>query len=153
MVSQLVSGWKFSGMTVWMSGDPLNITESNTASLNATAAWTLRPNRIASGFVAHPTISEWFNPAAFVTPPLYTFGNSGRDILRGPSYFQPDWGLSRSFKIKEDKHLDSQWQVFDAFNRINLADPTTNISSSLVGTITGIANPVRTMKFGLHFYF
>ena len=152
VVGQIVSGWNFSGITVWMSGDPLNVTESNTASLNATAAWTLRPNRIGSGRVSQSNHRAMVgqNPAAFRTPAaIYVREFKSENILRGPSLLPTGLGFVAprgSFRIKEDKRVLFEWQVFDAFNRINLADPTTNISSSLVGTITGISNPVRTMQ-------
>jgi hypothetical protein len=57
-----------------------------TANLSGALSGTWRPNRIASGTVTNPTVNEWFDPAAFVQPTPYTFGNSGRDILFGPSY-------------------------------------------------------------------
>lgn len=151
LVTSLVSNWQFSGVTTWMSGLPLTVIESNDASLNSDCC-TLRPNRIASGFVSNPTIHEWFNPNAFVTPPLYTFGNSARSILRGPSFFEPDWSLARSFRFGEDHRLQFRWEVFDAFNNINLANPNTDISSALVGQITNIEAPNRTMEFGLHLF-
>jgi hypothetical protein len=151
VVSHLVSGWQFSGVTTWMSGDPLTPILSNSASLNSTCC-TLRPDRIASGFVSNPTQFKWFNPSAFVTPPPYTFGNSGRGILRGPSFFEPDWSLARSFRITESKRLEFQWQVFNAFNTANLADPSTDISSVLAGQIFNVAAPMRRQQFGIHFF-
>jgi len=34
--------------------------------------------------VANPSVSQWFNTAAFAIPAEGTFGNSGRNTLRGP---------------------------------------------------------------------
>jgi outer membrane receptor protein involved in Fe transport len=153
VVNQIVSGWKFSGITSWMSGDPLNVIESNLASLNVGATWTLRPDRKpGGGFVPNPTIAQWWDKTAFSTPAQYKFGNSSRNILRGPSFFQPDWGLARSFRIKEDKRVLFDWQVFNCWNRMNRSDPNMDISSSLAGVITNNMAPVRIMKFGLHLY-
>lgn len=151
VVSHLVSGWQFSGVTTWMSGDPLTPFLSNSASLNSTCC-QLRPDRIGSGFVSNPTQFKWFNSQAFVVPPPYTFGNSGRGILRGPSFFEPDWSLARSFRITEDKRLEVRWQVYNAFNTANLGDPTTDISSVLASQIFGISAPMRTQQFGIHFF-
>jgi hypothetical protein len=129
------------------------VIESNLASLNVGATWTLRPDRKpGGGFVPNPTIAQWWDKTAFSTPAQYKFGNSSRNILRGPSFFQPDWGLARSFRIKEDKRVLFDWQVFNCWNRMNRSDPNMDISSSLAGVITNNMAPERIMKFGLHLY-
>ena len=40
------------------------------------------PNRIGSGPCRNRTIQRWFNPADFVSPGNYTFGNSGQKHSR-----------------------------------------------------------------------
>ncbi len=65
----LLSGPPFS---VFVPGDPAGLAGDG----------TLRADRVASGHLSNPTIAEWFDTSAFVAPPPFTFGNSGRDILR-----------------------------------------------------------------------
>jgi hypothetical protein len=45
-----------------------------------------------------------------------------------------------------------QWDAFNTFNRVNYSNPSTTITSSTFGQITG-ANPPRQMQFGLKFSF
>ena len=151
VVNALVSGWKWSGITRWMSGDPLTPFMGNAASLNSTCC-TLRPDRIKSGFVANPTTAQWFDVTAFVPPPLYTFGNSGRGILRGPEFWTADWALARDIKIGETRRIQFQWEVLNAFNHANLSDPNMAVDSSTAGMIFGIAQGMRTQQFGIHLF-
>ena len=44
------------------------------------------PNQVASAAVSNPSVNEWFNPAAFVTPSAGSFGNEHRNTLIGPNW-------------------------------------------------------------------
>lgn len=151
-VNGLVSGWKWSGITRWMSGPPLTITWGDQSLLNSNCC-ALRPDRIGSGFVSNPTASLWYNPKAFVQPAAYQVGNSARNILRGPRFFNADWSLARDIKLGETERLQFQWQLLNAFNHVNLANPDTTADDSTAGQIFGIAQGMRTMQLGIHFYF
>ncbi len=152
VVNALVSGWKWSGITRWMSGPPLTIGWGDQSLLNSNCC-SLRPDRIASGFVSNPTASMWYNPKAFVQPGQYQVGNAARNILRGPSFFDADWSLARDFRLGETTRIQLQWQLLNTFNHVNLGGPDTTADSSTAGQITGIAQGMRTMQLGVHFYF
>jgi hypothetical protein len=147
----LVGGWQFSGVTRWMSGTPFTPVVANTASLNSDCC-TLRPNRLAVGSIENADRSRWFDPGAFAVPGLYQFGNSGRNILRGPAFRSADWALSKSFQFTEAVRLELRWEAFNAFNSTNLSNPVTSIDSSLAGRITGLAHFMRRQQLGAHFY-
>jgi hypothetical protein len=152
VVNALVSGWKWSGISRYMSGDPLTPIWGDQAALNSNCC-TLRPDRIGSGFLSNPTAALWFNPKAFVQPAPYQVGNSGRNILRGPSFFNVDWSLAKDFMLGETRRLQIQWQVLNAFNYVNLSDPDTTVTDSTAAQIFGIVQPMRAMQLGIHFYF
>jgi hypothetical protein len=152
VVNALVSGWKWSGITRYMSGNPLTPTWGDQSSLNANCC-TLRPVRIGSGFVSNPSASLWINPKAFAQPGFYREGTSGRGILRGPGFFDADWSLARDFKLGETTKFSIHWQLLNTFNYGNLSDPDTTVTDSTVGQIFGIAQGMRTMQLGIHFYF
>lgn len=151
-VNLLVSGWKWSGISRWMSGDPLTPVINNSASLNSTCC-TLRPNRIGSGFVSNPSASRWWNLGAFTFPAQYTLGTSGRNILRGPGFFDADWSLARDFHITEKMKLEIQWELLNAFNNANLGDPDMGLDSATGGQILSVVQPMRAMQLGAHFFF
>ncbi|HWB97910.1 MAG TPA: TonB-dependent receptor, partial [Bryobacteraceae bacterium] len=148
----LFGGWQFSGISRWMSGAPFTPTLGNNASLNSDCC-TLRPNRNAKGTVSNPNRSRWFDPTAFSVPAQYTFGNSGRNILRGPAFSSFDWALTKSFHFTERKQLELSWQVFNALNSTNLSNPVGTVDSATAGRILGIAAPMRRQQIGLHFFF
>jgi hypothetical protein len=57
-----------------------------------------------------------FDPAAFAIPAAGTWGNAGRNILRGPSQFSLNGSAGRVFRIDERHSFDLR---FDANNVLN----------------------------------
>ena len=82
-----------------------------------------RPNLLFSPVLAHPSPSEWFNTAAFAIPAPFTFGNAGRNILRGPGLFTVDVSVSRRFRLAERASLTAVAQAFNLLNRANFNLP------------------------------
>ena len=157
VVRHVLGGWEFTGITQLQSGLPFSPAMANNASLNADAG--LRPNVVTGtdpfGVPGGQNRNLWFNTAAYRTPPLYTFGNAGRNSLRGPGYVNADWALHKRFVFSEEKNLTLRWEVYNAFNRTNLANPNGAIDAGIgnAGRITGIASPMRQMQLGLRFDF
>jgi hypothetical protein len=148
----LVSGWTFRGISSYNSGLPFSPILSNTSNLNSDQSE--RPNIInnpTSGIQQDRNL--WFNPAAFGTPGLYTFGNASRNSVRGPNFVELDWSISRSFKIRERYGLEFRWEVFNAINRTNLALPSNAVDSSAPGVIQDVQSPMRNMQIGAHLTF
>jgi hypothetical protein len=85
--------------------------------------------------------------------PSGTFGNSGRNILRGPGLVNVDTALHRRFSIGGERALEVRWEVFNVFNATQLGLPETNISSNARGTITRLAGDPRVMQFALRVVF
>ncbi len=153
VVRALVANWAFRGITSYNSGLPFTPSLGNQAFLNAPGQ-TSPPQQIGNPLAGiNQSANLWFNPAAYTTPPLYTFGSAGRDSLRGPNYIEADWSLSKGFRFKERVGLDLRWEVFNAFNRTNLALPNTQVDSSAGGLITDVGTPMRNMQFGAHITF
>jgi outer membrane receptor protein involved in Fe transport len=148
----LVAGWEFSGITRWMSGSPFSPVVANGGAILNSDCCTLRPNREGSGTLDNPTRDRWFDASAFTLPGQYQFGNSGRNILRGPSFSSADWALAKKFRISEERRVEFRWEVFNAFNRTNLANPVNAIDSALVGVISNITHPMRRQQLGVHLY-
>lgn len=150
-----IEGWQVSGLMSWRSGYPLTPVVGNQSRFNAYwfSAPVWRPNRLGTGTVDSPDQKRWFDASAFAIPADYTFGTSGRNILRGPGEFVGDLDFSKSFNLTEQKRLKFRTSMFNAFNVANLGNPTVAIDNPLVGQIFGISTLMRRVEFGLHFIF
>ncbi len=154
IVNGVIGGWQLSSILWLHSGSPFTPT-MGTANLSGSLQNDWYPNRIASGTVANPSINEWFNPAAFTEPAAFTFGNSGRDVLFGPSYKDLDLSLSKSFQIRklgEDATFEVRADAFDFLNNPNFGQPDSSIGTLGAGVISS-ANTEREFQLGAHLRF
>ncbi len=142
LLSNVVGGWEFDGIVTFASGLPFTVYLNNGVNFGA-PSW---PNRIASGTLANPQPSLWFNPAAFVQPPYNTYGNSARGVLYGPSTSNWDLSLQRQFRLREQLSMRFRMDAFNAFNTPNFNEPNANIGSPTVGVITSTLNDNRDLQ-------
>jgi outer membrane receptor protein involved in Fe transport len=150
----IVGGWTLSGIFNFEGGQHFTPYLLNSAGLNSPEA--LRPNLIGNPKVSHPNKNEWYNPAAFATPALYTYGNARRNILLGPGYGEVDLSLIKAFVVTERTRLELKWDVFNALNRENLANPqggAAYVDAANAGQILGIVDFRRRMQIGAHLTF
>jgi len=91
--------------------------------------------------VARQTPDEWINPLAFATPAPGTFGNLGRNALRGPGLWQVDTALTRTIGFAERMALELRVEAFNVFNRAQYGNPNSNLSTP--GNFGVIAVPVN----------
>jgi hypothetical protein len=151
-----LGGWQLSGVARAESGIPFTPTISG-SNLSNSLAGTWLPNRLGNGNLSsgQRSISHWFDTSAFAIPSAYTFGNSGRDILRGPKYANLDIALAKSFAITplgERGRLQARADFSNALNHANFNLPDAALGSSSVGTITG-ATGGRNIQMGLKLMF
>jgi hypothetical protein len=81
-----------------------------------------RPNVVRA--VSYPRTSDrWFDPGAFAIPARFTFGNAGRNILRGPGYATLDTSVARGFRLQERVTATLELQAYNLLNRTNFDLP------------------------------
>ncbi|MBI3471274.1 MAG: hypothetical protein HY013_07955, partial [Candidatus Solibacter usitatus] len=143
--------WQLSGTTRAYTGQPFTPKVSN-YSLDLGDA--VRPDRIAKGTPASPSVDAWFDRGAFPSVPRgsYRFGSSGRNILDGPGLFTFDLGLSRRFPIGENAAFQLRWETFNLSNRANFNLPQTNVDVRNGATIS-TAKGARIHQLGLRLEF
>lgn len=142
-INGFVGGWTLSGIYSFSSGRPLTMVATGATLGNGLNS---RPNLVGSPHVANPNRNEWFNPAAFATPPLTEFGNSPLGVMDAPGYHGFDSSLMKNFAIHEGVKFQFRWDIFNVPNHVNLVAPVTVTNSSLAGKIFG-AGPGREMQF------
>jgi len=97
-------------------------------------------------------VKEYFNTAAFVPATVGTFGNIGRNSLRGPGYADVDASIFKDFLQAERIHAQFRAEAFNTLNRTNFSNPVSTVSSGTYGQITA-ANSPRVFQFGLKLLF
>jgi hypothetical protein len=80
---------------------------------------------------------------AFETPPLYQYGNSGFNIVRGPGLATVDGAMDRSFALSGQLHLRARVEAFNLLNRVNFALPNRVLGLESSGAINHTATPSR----------
>jgi hypothetical protein len=68
---------------------------------------------------------QWVNPAAFALPAPGTYGTMGRNQIYGPGYGDVDLSVFKNFKIIERFIVQFRTEIYNLFNRANLAPPNT----------------------------
>jgi hypothetical protein len=85
---------------------------------------------------------HYFDSRAFAGVPTgqVRFGTSGRNILRGPGFFNLDASLFRDFRLTERFKLQLRAEEFSLTNTPHFANPGTSWPSSTFGVITSTLN-------------
>ena len=142
LVDAVIGGWQLSTLFTLESGTPYTVTVGTTNNSGALAGnWY--PNVIGNPHVSNPSLAEFFNPAAYAIPAAGTFGNSGRNTLRGPGIEDVDISLGKNFHIplpRETGNLQIRFDAVNGLNHPNFANPNAGIGSGNAGTITAITN-------------
>ncbi len=133
-----VGGWSANSIITIQSGFPLSITQTNNNSIFG--ASHQRPN--ASGVDPSTSgsvdsrILDGLNPAAFNQAPAYTFGNISRFINgRGPSLFDVDFSLFKSFTIRERVKAQFRAEALNATNTVYFGNPVTTSTVRLLARL------------------
>lgn len=155
ILNSVLGGWQLSGILVKQSGMPYTVT---VGSANETGAQggSWYPNVVGSPHVSHPTIHEWFNPAAFAIPAPYTFGNSRRNSMRGPGLTGVDMTAGKNFPFTgfgDPMNLMLRVDALNVFNHTVFGNPDASIGTPGVGQISGTQIGPRTMQVGARFSF
>src|SRR6185503_12074246 len=121
--NRVFGGWQVSGILYARTGRALTINQSQgvlSTGTNGGQQGSNRPNRLADNINnSDQNIDHWFDLAAFQVVPetTATYGSAGRNIARGPGYF-------------------------NIVNHPAFADPNTTFGTAAFGTITAmLSNP------------
>jgi hypothetical protein len=143
----LTHGWEVTSKMQFHTGLPFSVFANNAPS--GTGENTERGDQVANPYagVNHTQVQgqpvQWINPAAFVNPAQGSFGTVGRNTLVGPGYGDVDLAFLKNIPIKERLHAQLRIELFNVFNRVNLAPPSGYIgggfgqSSDTVGDYNG----------------
>jgi hypothetical protein len=154
VVNALLGGWQAAATWIWESGAVYMPTVGSTNNSGALAGnWF--PNVVGNPSLTNPTLRQWFNIGAFAAPPAYTFGNAGRNILRGPQMSDIDFSMGKNFRIPplETGNLQIRMDATNIINHPSFSNPNASIGTANAGIITGTSVGGRTVQLGARFSF
>lgn len=141
LTRKLISGWQFNIIGSAQGGFPFSIAGVDTNNVNE--APSLRADQVGDpyprGFTKN--VDHWFSPSAFRNPAPGDYGNTSRNLLRGPGVATLDASI---FKNTKFEHLEVQLR-FESFNALNhpaFATPNSSVTSSALGTISSTNSKV-----------
>ena len=156
ILNAFAGGWQVNSIVVMQTGVPIVITGANNQLAN-------RPNSTGqSAKLSNPSATEWFNTAAFINPPTYTYGNVGRVLpdVRNPGVINVDLSVIKDFSLWEKATLQFRAESFNVANHVNLGFPNAAFvpgtnglnNSGTFGTINSARDP-RSIQLGMKLIF
>ena len=160
-IQKAVSGWTLSGIATIQSGFPFSPQLGYNSAGNGDTRNPGRPELKPDyqGKLYPRTVTEWFDPNAYVAPHAQTLGNAGRDSLIGPGLDDLDISLAKSTTIHERLRTQFRAEWFNVLNHSNFTTPNAVVLSSATaysptaGVVTATATTSRQLQFGLKLLF
>ena len=161
-----LKGWQVNGISVFRSGRPINVCLQNDNAGLGDSGICERPDIIGNPILdkSKRTLNQWFNTAAFANPALGTFGNGGRNPVRGSginnwdlSIFKvtdiPWFGRHSTWNAAESAKIEFRAEMFNVWNHTQYGDPGGTFGDPNFGVITGLGINPREIQFGLRLEF
>ncbi|HXJ06081.1 MAG TPA: carboxypeptidase regulatory-like domain-containing protein [Candidatus Acidoferrum sp.] len=130
----LLNGWSLNSLLAFGTGQPFTVFSSEDTT--GTGEGEQRANQIGNPFagLSHAFNKNgvtWLNPSAFADPAPGTFGTSPRNGYYGPGYGSVDFSVVKSTRVTERISTQFRIEMFNLFNRTNLAPPSGTNGSGL----------------------
>jgi hypothetical protein len=168
VLNQVIGNWQVAGITTAQTGNWFTITDAVTNVSTADGGGTVgffevRPNLVGNPNAKPCVVGTLFNTCAFAdNTTFFTFGNAGRNIVRGPGLQNWDFSVFKLFPVKEQMHFEFRAEFFNIWNHVNpLLGPAGAISEEPQAVEFGTpqfgfpvaARDPRFIQFALKFYF
>jgi hypothetical protein len=132
--SWLTNGWEASTNLLFESGEPFTVSASG--DFSGTGEYSDRADQAGNPWQGvsrkfNNAGVTWFNANAFVNPQPGSYGTTRRNAYTGPGYGDVDFAVLRNIPIHERLHAQFRVEMFNLFNRVNLAPPGTYVGSGL----------------------
>ncbi len=124
--NKVVNGWQFSSIVTWQGGSPFTVysgvDNSLTGEFEDRADFTgtnIHQAVVGSGKSHGQMVQEWINTSLFQPNAIGTFGNQGKNSLRGPRLFNNNMSLVKNTKVTERFGVEFRAEAFNVFNNVN----------------------------------
>jgi hypothetical protein len=120
----LVNDWQVSSIMNWHKGQPSDEVRLGLDLIGDPYAG------VDHKFSAENGGTQWWNPAAFAAPAPGTIGNLSRNKFYAPNFGDIDLSVFKVLPITERVRVRLQADIFNLYNRINLASGPGSVGSS-----------------------
>ena len=162
----VLNDWSVSGVTTIQSGTPFSVTDSTSGTIYGISTYAQfapgkAPQDARGSGSTTSRLNNYINASAFTAPPIIGdgtgFGNSGRDILRGPGQINFDSAFGRTFPVgglSESGRVEFRSEFFNLFNHAQFSNPSSNRGApSTFGVISNTLVAPRIIQFALKYVF
>jgi hypothetical protein len=154
-MAAVLSDWSLTGILALQSGNGITVASGVDNARTGTGGQRADISgdpKLPSDRPIAERILRWFDTSVYGPNALGTFGNSGRNSLRGPGSKNIDLGLHKTFSTGGGTKLQVRLEAFNAFNWVNLGNPNTTQTSPNFARITNAGTP-RVMQGALRVSF
>ena len=125
----LLGGWQLGGIGTLRTGFPASCLNTSDAAVNS-AELEVDDCELVAGQnpnSGHHSLLNWWNLAAFSTPTsTQVFGDAGRNVLRGPRFFDVDLTMQKLVPLTERVKLQFRAEAFNVLNHPIFSMPNVN---------------------------
>ncbi len=152
LTNKLLQDWTISGNVSGSSGSPFTARVLGNQS-NSGGTGSVGSGRADATGLPLDSGSGYFNPLAFAIPNPGFYGDAGRNTIIGPGSLTMSIGLSRSFRIGDDRRrLEFRVDSANFVNTVNITSIGTIVNANNYGLATA-AGGMRTVSLSLRFRF
>jgi len=137
-------GWQLNGVLTFQGGQPFT---PYTSAFDSFRNESFNRLNVISDPLKNVPAGFAYNPAAFAQPAPGTFGNSGRNIVRGGGFKSVDLSVFRNLRVTEHVRAQLRFEATNSLNHVNYQGPVVNQTSSPGQFIS--AAPPREVQLGL----
>ena len=132
----VLAGWQTNGIFVAQTGMPFNVTTSN--DYTNTGRSNQRPNLVGvpSANCDSGHLTNCIDMTAFALPSNYAWGNFGRNVLRGPGFWNLDFSLFKDFAVSERFKVQFRSEFFNFTNTPQFANPSVALPGLSSGNLS-----------------
>ncbi|MCG6928472.1 MAG: TonB-dependent receptor [Acidobacteria bacterium] len=149
-LNAIVRDWSINGIFSAFTGTPFTVSASGD-SLNAransqTADLVGEINQLGGIGSDNP----YYDTSAWAPITEVRYGNTGRNTVRGPGWWNIDMGIFRKFPLGDRVNLELRAEAFNLTNTPHFNNPNGSVNSGSFMTITGTSSnsPERQFRLG-----
>ena len=141
----LISGWTVTGITRFVTGLPVTLSETDDNSLIGETTQPLldRPDYDGAYLkFRNPRSGQtWFDTSHFTPEALGTLGNARTRFFHGPGVNNFDLALHKDTQLRESLNLEFRAEFFNVGNHAQFLNPSGNVDSGSFGQVLNASAP------------